>query len=65
MMNINIKERRESVGRTQLQMAHDADISLRAYQKFESREQVPRADTAYRIAKALGTTVEAVWGQGR
>ncbi len=56
-----LKERRETTGLTQEQVAEKAGISLRAYKMYESGERIPRVDTAKLIAKALKSTVERLF----
>lgn len=56
-----LRNKRESTGKTQADMAKDSNISLRAYQMYESGERVPNVRTAIRIAKVLGTTVEKLF----
>lgn len=46
MKNLNLIQAREKRGLTQEAIAKKADISLRAYQLYESGERIPRADTA-------------------
>ena len=46
---------------TQEQLALRVGISLRGYKTYEAGERIPRADVAIRIAKVLGTTVEALF----
>lgn len=62
-MNTKLKETREASGKTQVQMAQEAQITVRAYQKYEHGEQHPNIRTAIRIADALGVQdVRALWG---
>ena len=66
MTNI-IKTKRQSLGLTQLQFASKAQIPLRTYKRYEADitsndHRIPDAVTAIKIAKALGSTVEKLWG---
>ena len=47
---------------TQKQIAQRVGISTMSYKRYEYGEREPDARTAIRIAKALGTTVEKLWG---
>lgn len=47
---------------TQKDMAHIAGVQEGSYKRYEYGERVPDARTAALIAKALGTTVEDLWG---
>jgi transcriptional regulator with XRE-family HTH domain len=57
----NLKTIREKRGLTQEQVAQKANISTVNYQRIEYGRQIPRADTAKLIAKALNTTVEKLF----
>ena len=52
---------RKQSGKTIVQIAKEACISSRGYQKYELSGSLPNARTAIRIAKALDTTVEELW----
>ena len=56
-----MKAAREKSGKTQAQVANEAKISQAQYQNIEYDKSEPRVRTAIRIAKALGTTVEALF----
>ena len=58
-----LKEARERVGLTQRQVAEAVGIAESAYQRYE-RGRLPLAPTACKIAKALGVTVESLYGEG-
>ena len=47
---------------TQREVAAQASVTERNYQYYECGERVPNARTAIRIAQALITTVEDLWG---
>lgn len=55
---------RERSGKTQAQIAKEALVSTRGYQKYELDGVMPRVDKAFLIAKALHTTVDQLWGGG-
>lgn len=58
-----LKEARLKAGLTQAQMAKICEISVLAYQQYEYGKRIPRADVAVRIAEALGSTVEHLFGE--
>ena len=60
---MELKAARVQSGKTQTQVANEIGVTEVAYQKYEYGERVPRADVAIRIARALGTTVEALFGK--
>lgn len=57
-----LKKRREKAGFTQVQVAREAHVTPMSYQRYEYGQRIPDAVTAVLIAKALGTTVEKLWG---
>lgn len=56
-----LKTTRQQKGLKQWEVAEKARITTRQYQRYESGERVPRADTAKLIAKALNSTVEELF----
>lgn len=58
-----LKEAREKVGLTQLEVAEKARISIRAYKMYESGERIPRADIAILIADAVGSSVKELFSK--
>lgn len=56
-----LREIREKSGLTQKQVAQAVGIAESAYQRYEYG-RIPSAVTAVRIAKAIGTTVENIYG---
>ena len=58
----NISDKRQLKGLTQNELAKLTGISAMSYHRYEKGDRVPDARTAIRIAKALGTTVEKLWG---
>lgn len=63
MKNIKLEAARLNKHLTQEQLAALIGISLRAYKTYEAGERLPRADVALNIARALGSTVEELFGQ--
>ena len=57
-----IKAARKQSGKTQAQVAEELKIAQCMYQRYEYGKQVPNAKLGNRIAKALGTTSEKLWG---
>ena len=64
MKNIKLEASRLNKHLTQEQLAALIGISLRAYKTYEAGERLPRADVALNIARALGSTVEELFGEG-
>ena len=58
----DLKTLRIQSGKTQKQVADEVGIQESAYQRYERGERVPNAKRACKIARALGTTVEAIYG---
>lgn len=61
IVNIKLKKAREKQGLTQVEVAEKANVTERAYQRYEAGERVPNATTAILIAKALNSTVEKLF----
>lgn len=61
MNETKLKKRRKEIGLTQVKVAEKAKITVVCYQRYETGERIPRADTAKLIAKALDTTVEKLF----
>ena len=62
---MRLQAAREASGKTQKQVANEAGVTEQAYQKYEYGKRIPNAITITRIAKALNTTVEALYGEER
>ena len=62
MKNVKLETARLNKRMTQEQLAALVSISIRAYKTYESGERLPRVDTAIRIADALESTVEELFG---
>lgn len=58
-----LKEYRVQKGLTQSQVAECAGMQASAYQRYEYGECTPNVRTAIRIAAALGTDVNHLWGE--
>lgn len=61
-MNMALKAAREKSGKTQTQVAKESRVSERLYQDYEYGKREPGVRTAIRIAHALNSTVEKLWG---
>lgn len=59
---MKLKAAREASGKTQAQVAKEVGITERGYRKLESKEEYKAVDTAIRIAKAVNSTVENLFG---
>ena len=53
---------RKKSGKTQAQVAKEIGFTDVAYQRYEYGKREPKVTAAIRIAKALGSTVENIWG---
>ena len=60
-MGMMLKAARVASGKTQAQVAKEAGITERGYQKIEAKNEYKTIQTAIRIAKALGSTVEKLF----
>jgi len=56
-----LKEKREKLGLTQVEVAKKAGVSARAYKMYESGERKPRVDVAFLIADIVNSTVEELF----
>lgn len=61
ILNIKLKKTREEKGLTQVQVAEQAKITERSYQRIERGVQDPKVSTAKLIAKALNSRVEQLF----
>lgn len=57
-----IKAARKQVEKTQKQVAKEIGVAECAYQQYEYGNVTPNVKIGNRIAKALGTTTEKLWG---
>ena len=62
-MSTALKAARERIGKTQEQVASEASVAVRLYQYYEAGQKTPSVTTALRIARSLGTTAEALFGE--
>ncbi|HFE9852899.1 TPA: helix-turn-helix transcriptional regulator [Enterococcus faecalis] len=56
-----LKIKREEKGLSQVEVAKQARIDVRQYQRYEYDEREPKARLAIKIAKIMGTTVEELF----
>ena len=61
-MNERIKERREYFGLSQRELARRVGVGKTTSAGREVGDRLPNVETAIRIARALETTVEQLWG---
>lgn len=61
-MDVKLKKRREELNLTQKQVAERCGIKESHYQGYENDRHAPIVSMAIKIAKALETTVESLWG---
>lgn len=57
-----LKEYRERAHLTPTELAQKARISVMSYYRYEQGKRIPDAQTASLIARAVGSTVESLWG---
>lgn len=62
-MKSGLREARERAGKTQAEVARAAGVAEAMYQRYEYGSALPRVDKALRIARSLGATVEALFGE--
>ena len=62
MKNQNLVAAQQHLGKTQKQVADEVKLNIRMYQRYETGVGTNTIQTAIRIAKSLGTTVENLWG---
>lgn len=61
-MKTNLRTVRENRGKTQVEVAKAAGITLMSYYRYESGERLPRVDVAIKIAETLNSTVDELFG---
>jgi len=59
---MKLRAAREQSGKTQAQVAKEASVAERQYQDYEYDKCEPGVRTAIRIARAVGSTTETLWG---
>lgn len=62
---MTLRAARERSGKTQAQVAKETEISEAQYQNIEYGKNEPSVRTAIRIAKALNSTAEDLFGDGK
>lgn len=63
-INNKIRELRIGLNKTQEDIALESGITKISYQRYERGELEPKFSKAVRIAEALHTTPQAIWGSG-
>lgn len=58
---MKLRAAREQSGKTQTQVAKEAGVNVRLYQYYEYDEKEPSVRTAIRIARAVNSSVEALF----
>lgn len=58
---MTLRAAREQSGKTQAQVAKEANISTAQYQNIEYNKSKPSVRTAIRIARAVNSSVEALF----
>ena len=64
-MNEKRKELREYHGISQSELARRVGVGKTTVSEIERRDRLPNVMTAIRIAWAMKTTVEEIWGDDR
>ena len=59
---MELRAAREQSGKTQAQVAKEANVGERLYQDYEYDKREPGVRTAIRIARAVNSTVEDLVG---
>lgn len=59
---MKLRAAREASGKTQAQVAKEAQVAERLYQDYEYDKCEPGVRTAIRIARVLNSTVEELFG---
>lgn len=57
-----LKEKRKALNLTQKQVAEKVGIQWQVYQRYEQGARLPNILLVLKIANALKTSVEALWG---
>lgn len=63
-MNEKLKDLRDYHGISQRELARRIGVGKTTISEIERRDRLPNVLTAIRIARALETTVEEIWGDG-
>lgn len=59
---MELRAARKASGKTQAQVAKEAQVAERLYQDYEYNKCEPGVRAANRIAKAVNSTTEKLWG---
>ena len=62
-MGVRLQELRQQAGLSQSQLAKAASIPVGSLRNWEQGLRLPRLDAAYRLAQALGITLDALAGE--
>lgn len=63
-MNEKLKDLRDYHGISQRELARRIGVGKTTISEIERGDRLPNVITAIRIARALETTVEEIWGDG-
>lgn len=63
-MNEKLKELRDYHGISQRELARRIGVGKTTISEIERGDRLPNVLTAIRIARALETTIEEIWGDG-
>lgn len=63
-MNEKLKDLRDYYGISQRELARRVGVGKTTISEIERGDRLPNVLTAIRIARALETTVEEIWGDG-
>lgn len=64
-MNEKLKDLRDYHGISQSELARRVGVGKTTISEIERGDRLPNVLTAIRIARALETTVEEIWGDGK
>lgn len=64
-MNEKLKDLRDYYGISQRELARRIGVGKTTISEIERGDRLPNVLTAIRIARALKTTVEEIWGDGK
>lgn len=64
-MNEKLKDLRDYYGISQRELAQRVGVGKTTISEIERGDRLPNVMTAIRIARALKTTVEEIWGDGK
>lgn len=64
-MNEKLKDLRDYHGISQRELARRIGVGKTTISEIERGDRLPNVLTAIRIARALETTVEEIWGDGK